>query len=102
THSHSLLLPPLPTRRSSDLVVLTMRADFYSRCAAYPDLAARVASHQYLVSPMDEAGLRAAIAEPAWKVGLDFEDGLIETILEDRSEEHTSELQSRENLVCRL
>ena len=65
------------------VVVLTMRADFYSRCAAYPDLAARVASHQYLVSPMDEAGLRAAIAEPAWKVGLDFEDGLIETILED-------------------
>jgi hypothetical protein len=65
------------------VVVLTMRADFYPHCAAYPDLAAQVAAHQYLVSPMDEAGLRAVIAEPAWKVGLEFEDGLIETILED-------------------
>src|SRR5690606_13571583 len=28
--------------------------------------------------------------------------GLIKTVIIDRSEEHTSELQSRENLVCRL
>src|SRR5690606_41397106 len=33
--------------------------------------------------------------------GLDFDEGA-GRLLETRSEEHTSELQSRENLVCRL
>src|SRR5690606_41626673 len=33
--------------------------------------------------------------------GVDKEEAL-EQLKEDRSEEHTSELQSRENLVCRL
>ena len=34
------------------IVVLTMRADFYSRCASYPALAAAVSDHQELVGPM--------------------------------------------------
>ncbi len=65
------------------VVILTMRADFYSRCAAYPPLSALLARHQYLVGPMDEAGLRAAVEEPARAVGLEFESGLVDTILED-------------------
>lgn len=64
-------------------VVLTLRADFYQRCAAYPDLSARVSAHQFLVSPMTPDGLRRAIEEPAWQVGLEFESGLVDTILED-------------------
>src|SRR5690606_41101193 len=32
----------------------------------------------------------------------DMEDRLYVEVFENRSEEHTSELQSRENLVCRL
>src|SRR5699024_11848311 len=31
-----------------------------------------------------------------------FEDGSVDGVLYDRSEEHTSELQSRFDLVCRL
>jgi WD40 repeat protein len=64
-------------------VVLTMRADFYQKCAAYPELSAHLAAHQFLVTPMSLDGLRQAIAEPAWRVGLELEPGLVETILED-------------------
>lgn len=65
------------------LVVLTMRADFYQKCAAYPELSAQVAAQQFLVSPMSMEGLRQAIAKPAWRVGLEFEQGLVETVLDD-------------------
>src|SRR5690606_41333193 len=40
-------------------------------------------------------------AEPN-KVGIEIEIPEISPLIELRSEEHTSELQSRENLVCRL
>ena len=60
-----------------------MRADFYHRCGAYPELAQQLAAQQYLVSPMSSEGLRQAIEEPARRVGLAFEPGLVATILED-------------------
>jgi len=66
-------------------VILTMRADFYPKCAAYPDLAARISAQQFLVSPMSLDALRAAIQEPAWQAGLEFEQGLVDTILADVS-----------------
>lgn len=65
------------------LVVLTLRADFYGKCAAYPDLAARFTDHQMLVSPMTEEELREAIVRPAQMVGLEFERGLPEALLHD-------------------
>jgi len=65
------------------VVVLTMRADFYGKCAAYPDLAARITDHQMLVSPMVEEELRQAIERPAQLVGLEFEHGLVEVLLRD-------------------
>lgn len=64
-------------------VVVTMRADFYPRCSAYPDLAQQFSRDHYLVSPLGTDGLRAAIAEPAARVGLEFEAGLVATILDD-------------------
>ena len=64
-------------------VVLTMRADFLPKCAAYPDLTARVAAQQFLVSQMDTEMLRQVVEEPARRVGLRFESGLAETILGD-------------------
>ncbi|MGH8904604.1 MAG: TIR domain-containing protein, partial [Egibacteraceae bacterium] len=65
------------------VVVAAMRADFYHRCAAYPQLAALMAAQQFLVSPLDREGLRAVIEQPAWQVGLTLEAGLVETILRD-------------------
>src|SRR5690606_39730103 len=41
-----------------------------------------------------EVGRQAVMADPDWQGGNYYGTG--------RSEEHTSELQSRENLVCRL
>jgi WD40 repeat protein/energy-coupling factor transporter ATP-binding protein EcfA2 len=64
-------------------VILTMRADFYPRCAAYPELTQQLAAHQYLVGPLDAEGLREAIEEPALLVRLEFEPGLVDIILED-------------------
>ena len=65
------------------VVVIAMRADFYQKCAAYPELSAQVAAQQFLVSPLSMEGLKQAIADPAWRVGLEFEPGLVETILDD-------------------
>jgi WD40 repeat protein len=64
-------------------VLLTLRADFYQKCATYPELSARISEQQFLVSPMDEENLKQAIEEPAWHTGLEFEPGLVETILND-------------------
>ncbi len=65
------------------MIVIGMRADFYERCASYRDLRVLVADEQFLVGPLDSHGLRSIIEEPARRVGLDFEAGLVETILSD-------------------
>jgi WD40 repeat protein len=65
------------------VVVPTLRADFYPRCAAYPELAQQLASHQFLVGGIGENGLRQVISEPARLVGLELEAGLLDTIVED-------------------
>jgi len=64
-------------------VVLALRADFYAKCAAYPEFSTRIAAHQFLVSPLENDSLRKAVEEPARLVGLEFERGLVETILQD-------------------
>ncbi|MDQ4131033.1 MAG: TIR domain-containing protein, partial [Actinomycetota bacterium] len=71
------------TSQGPSKVILTMRADFYPRCAAYPELAQMMARDQFLVGPMDAESLRQAVVEPARRVGLDFEPGLVATILDD-------------------
>src|SRR4051794_28072396 len=65
------------------IVVLTMRADFYPRCAAYADLAAALSDHQVLVGPMTGDELRRAIDRPARLAGLEPEPGLVELLVED-------------------
>src|SRR5262249_6261457 len=60
------------------LVLLTMRADFYGKCAAYPELAAAVSDHHFLVGPMTEAELRRAIERPAQLAGCELEPGLVD------------------------
>ena len=68
-------------------VLLTMRADFLPKCADWPELATLVASQQFLVSPMDADMLRQAIEEPARRVTLGFDPGLVDTILGDVASE---------------
>jgi WD40 repeat protein len=65
------------------VVVTTMRADFFGKCAAIPGLAARLSERDVLVAPMVPEELRQAMILPAEKVGLQFEKGLVDTILAD-------------------
>ena len=69
------------------VVILTMRADFYHRCSAHRDLARRLSEQQLLVGPMSQDELRRAIEQPALQVGLWFEPGLTDTILDDVAQE---------------
>jgi WD40 repeat protein/class 3 adenylate cyclase len=65
------------------VVSLALRADFYGRCAAHPELAAELADSQVLVGPMTDEELRRAVVTPAQRVGCVVEPGLPETILQD-------------------
>lgn len=66
------------------IVVLTLRDDYYGKCAPYPALAALLASDsQFLIGPMTEVGLREAITAPALRVGCEVEAGLAEVLLQE-------------------
>ena len=65
------------------IVLLTFRADFYSKCAPYTSLAASLSDHQMLVGSMIEEEIQNVIERPAQLVGCEFEKGLIETLLHD-------------------
>jgi WD40 repeat protein/DNA-binding SARP family transcriptional activator len=64
-------------------VVLAVRADFYGRCAAYPELASLLGANNVLVGPMSRDELRRAIEQPAQRVGLHVEPELAEALLAD-------------------
>ena len=65
------------------LVLVTLRADFYGKCAVLPELAAALSDHQLLVGPMSEAELRRAIERPAELTGCEFEPGLVDALVRD-------------------
>jgi len=65
------------------LVLLAVRADFYGRCGAYPDLSAALGAGHVLLGPMTRDELRQAIELPAERVGLRLEPGLVERLLAD-------------------
>jgi WD40 repeat protein/class 3 adenylate cyclase/energy-coupling factor transporter ATP-binding protein EcfA2 len=77
------LVAAATAREGRCVVALALRADFYGRCAAHPELAAELADSQVLVGPMTDEELRRAVVEPARRVGCVVEPGLPETILED-------------------
>jgi len=65
------------------LVILAMRADFYGRCAEHEELATAIAGRQVLVGALSETELREAIVQPAQKIGMEFETGLVDLLLAD-------------------
>ena len=77
------LLFPASVRDGRVCILLTMRADFYFKCASHPELAARISASQFLLGPIDESGLREVVERPAALAGYSFEPGLVETILDD-------------------
>jgi hypothetical protein len=65
------------------LVILTMRADFYAKCAAHAELAAAFSDHHVLVGPMTEQELRRAIERPTQLVGCELDAGLVDLLVQD-------------------
>jgi hypothetical protein len=65
------------------LVILTMRADFYAKCALNAELAAALSDHHVLVGQMNEDELRRAIERPAQLVGCELEAGLVDLLMQD-------------------
>lgn len=63
------------------VVVLSMRTDFYGRCAAYSALATAMSNQQVLVGAMSRSELREAIERPARLAGVTFETDLVATLL---------------------
>ena len=64
-------------------VVLAVRADFYGRCAAYPELSRALRDNHVLVGPMNREELRRAIERPARRAGLVVEPELADALLAD-------------------
>jgi WD40 repeat protein/energy-coupling factor transporter ATP-binding protein EcfA2 len=64
-------------------VIMTMRADFLDKLSPYPDLGKVHDSSSRMLTDMEDSDLRLAIAEPAARNGVIFEQGLIDTIIAD-------------------
>ena len=65
------------------LVVITLRADFYAHCAAYPRLRLALASQQEYIGAMSEEELHRSIEEPARRGRWELEPGLVELLMRD-------------------
>jgi WD40 repeat protein/DNA-binding SARP family transcriptional activator len=65
------------------LVLVALRADFYGRCAAYPEFARLLSANHALVGPMLRGELRRAIELPARRVGLRIEPDLVDALIAD-------------------
>ncbi|HEV7804202.1 MAG TPA: BTAD domain-containing putative transcriptional regulator [Solirubrobacteraceae bacterium] len=65
------------------VVVIALRADYYGRCAAYPELASMLAASNVLVRPMASDELRRAIERPAQRVGLRIDPELVDALVAD-------------------
>lgn len=64
--------------------VVTMRADFFGSLSAYPRLAQLFEQqNMIIVTEMTAANIRRAIEGPVEAVGLKYEDGLVDRILDD-------------------
>src|SRR5439155_19250102 len=87
-------LPSFPTRRSSDLPLARRRLFATLRTRAFLLEAAALSAVALLFAAIAFAVSTRVVVKSAEQVTLEDLNG--------RSEEHTSELQSRGHLVCRL
>ncbi|MGD1889519.1 MAG: TIR domain-containing protein, partial [Cyclobacteriaceae bacterium] len=82
-HFIDLLIYAVEVADGSTHVILTMRSDFLGRCAKFTQLNDYMSHHMEQVGPMNVQELRDAIEQPAWKAGLTFEAGLVDSLLKD-------------------
>ena len=82
-HVIDLLITAAKEKQGAVIVLLTLRADFYDRPLAYPELARLIPHHQVVVVPMEVQDLRSVIKGPASlpDVQLSFEGSLVGDLL---------------------
>ncbi|MFD1147904.1 nSTAND1 domain-containing NTPase [Saccharothrix hoggarensis] len=80
---HVACTPAIPGGTAPAVVLVGVRADFYGRCLAFPELADALQDRQMVLGPMTSAELREAVSRPAKAAGLQLEPGLIELMLRD-------------------
>src|SRR5690606_41206985 len=85
----------LPMMRSASMILI-MTALCVAPIACGGEPAPKVKKSQEDEGPSAADNVKFELPAPP-----DFDEGKVAEKWEDRSEEHTSELQSRENLVCR-
>ena len=64
-------------------MLVAVRADFYGRCASYPELWRLLGANQCPVGPMRRDELRRAIELPAQRAGLRVERDLVDALIAD-------------------
>jgi WD40 repeat protein/DNA-binding CsgD family transcriptional regulator len=83
SHFLDLLHAAIVDPESRVRVVITLRADFYDRPLNYADFGQLVQNRTETVLPLSAEELERAIAQPARRVGLKFEEGLVPAIIQD-------------------
>ena len=73
--------------RTSRIVLVALRADFYGRCAAYPAFAALLSTNHVLLGAMKRDELAHAIEGPAERAGLEVERPLVDALVADVADE---------------
>lgn len=76
------LLHAVSIEGGSVQAILTLRADFLGVCLDEPSLAEPVRASMELILPLSRDELRQVIVRPAALVGLTFEDGLLDALLD--------------------
>ncbi len=79
---------------TSGRVVITVRSDFYARCAEHLELSRLVTANTLLVRPMVTDELRRAIDDPARLAALRLEDGLVDRLVNDAAHVPLAELSA--------
>jgi energy-coupling factor transporter ATP-binding protein EcfA2 len=64
-------------------VLIVLRADFFSKCSLYENLAQQIESNLVMVTPLSYEQIKSSIVCPAQKVGLVCEPNLVYTMLLD-------------------
>ncbi|WP_420632137.1 WD40 repeat domain-containing protein [Candidatus Leptofilum sp.] len=83
TRHHFLDLLLAETNADGMHLVCTLRADFMGQALAYPPLVAALQNNDVKLGPMTPDELRRAIEAPATKAHVQFEEKLVDRILED-------------------
>ncbi|MGH3782216.1 MAG: CU044_2847 family protein, partial [Pseudonocardiaceae bacterium] len=78
-----LLLRPLDATDDPTRVVITLCADHLPALLSIPGIGPRLDQRLYMLSPLTEEELRAAVQRPANARGVEFDTGLVDQIVSD-------------------